>query len=117
MAFPTGTLRHQHWRELCDSRPDDITASRGCFDESMLLPPLWIIAPTLGEMRTFAEGSSFGVMVDPAHDVADWAASIEDVWAELGGTGVESLVSGNRPVERYNPNSGSFFPSTTGAVL
>ena len=117
MAFPTGTLRHQHWRELCESRPHDITASRGCHGDSTLLPPLWIIAPTLGEMRTFAEESSLRFMVHPAHDVADWAASIEDVWAALGGTGVESLVSGDRPVERYNPNSGSFFPSTTGAGL
>lgn len=112
-----GTLRQQHWEELCRITRHGGTVHLGGNRGSSLLPTVHVSVPSLELLHEVTTGAGFALAEDPASTIACWAACLDDVREGLEEAGVESLGSAATAVERYVPASGQFTPSRQGTSL
>lgn len=102
-----GSLRHQHWESLSRIGEDNLVyryfASEGYFD-------VWrILTSNLNVLTSKANSNGFSIQTNPALPIAEWAATREEVRAQIELLAGESIGTGIRFPERLSPKSGSFF--------
>lgn len=108
-----GTLPLQLWRSLATPIDDwciyHSPASAGFLDT-------WrIVARDQCEIELIAKASGLAVVRRPSGAITAWAASKEDVRAQIERLARESIGQGVRGLERLKPTTGLFFPLETGS--
>jgi hypothetical protein len=111
-----GTLRMQHWEDLCTARVADVQPYVDGVSSS-LLPTLRLTAESVEVLRAGAVAAGLEIAQHPGHAIACWAADLDTIRTSLERAGVESLGAGARAAEWYKAPSGMFGDAARGGSL
>jgi hypothetical protein len=75
------------------------------------MPSIRIAVEDLGLFKELAEMHGFGVLDSPSHAIAAWAGAKEQVVQQINSIASESVGDRFLFLERFNPNTGYYFPA------